>query len=282
VSPFAATDVVLFLHPGAMGSRMAGCCRGAGRRLWVTSGRSAETKARAAAEGLDAVADLERGVAEADVVISVCPPSAAESVAGQVAATGFAGVYVDANAIAPATTRRIGQRFDRFVDGGIIGPPPAEPGSTRLYLSGDRSTAESIAALWAGSELTAEVLDGDVGAASALKMAYAAWTKGSAALLATIVAGAEAMGVGDDLGREWERSQPGLNERVTRTAAGVGPKAWRFAGEMQEIAASFADVGLPAGFWEAAAETYCRLAPLRDADTSTVDTLVSLLRAEPS
>lgn len=233
---------------------------------------------RAAVEGLQAVDNLQHAVAQAGVVVSVCPPSAAESVADQVATAGFGGVYVDANAIAPATARRIGERFDRFVDGGIIGPPPVEPGSTRLYLSGRDSDPSDVAGLWAGSELDVRVLDGEAGSASALKMVYAAWTKGSAALLATIVAGAEAMDVGDELDREWELSQPGLDERVMRTAAGVGPKAWRFAGEMTEIASSFAEVGLPAGFWEAAAETYERLAPLRDRDLPTVDELIALLR----
>lgn len=276
-----ATDV-LFLHPGAMGSRLGGSCRGADRRLWLSAGRTDATVVRAESEGLEAVDNLERAIAEAGVVVSVCPPSAAASVADQVAAAGFDGVYVDANAVAPATARRIGERFDRFVDGGIIGPPPVEPGSTRMYLSGRSSDTDGVAALWAGSELDVRVLDGEAGAASALKMVYAAWTKGSAALLATIVAGAEAMGVGDDLAREWELSQPGLDERVTRTAAGIGPKAWRFAGEMTEIASSFDAVGLPAGFWEAAAETYERLAPLRNLDPSTVADLIGLLRSDRS
>ncbi|MDH4276761.1 MAG: DUF1932 domain-containing protein [Acidimicrobiia bacterium] len=273
---------VLFLHPGAMGARLAGSCRGAGRRLWLPDSRSDATTARAEREGLEAVETLGAAVARADIVVSICPPSAADSVADHVASAGFDGVYVDANAIAPTKARRIGRRFDRFIDGGIIGPPPTEPGTTRLYLSGRGDDPHDVAALWSGSELDARVIDGDIGAASALKMTYAAWTKGSAALLATIVAGADAMGVGDDLEREWDLSQPGLGERVQRTAAAVGPKAWRFTGEMTEIASTFADIGLPAGFWTAAAETYGRLAPLKEVDESTVDALVELLRSESS
>ncbi len=280
MSPVGAPDV-LFLHPGAMGARVAGACRGAGRRLWVSADRSVATAERAAAEGLEAVADLESGLDVADVVVSVCPPSAAESMADRVAAAGFDGLYVDVNAVAPATARRIGHRFNRFVDGGIVGPPPTETGSTRLYLSGDGGYADELAALWTGSELDVRVIDGGAGAASSLKMVYAAWTKGSAALLTTIVAGADALGVGDDLGREWDLSQAGLNDRVARTAAGVAPKAWRFAGEMTEIASTFADIGLPDGFWEAAAETYHRIAPLRDEETATVEALVALLQSDP-
>lgn len=265
-----------------MGSRLAASCRHAERRLWLPEGRSGDTGARAQAEGLEPVDDLVDAVAEVEIVVSVCPPSAAEAVADQVASAGFDGIYVDANAIAPTTTRRIGRRFTRFVDGGIIGPPPTRSGSTRLYLSGDRRLAEDVAALWAGSELDVRVIDGDVGSASALKMSYAAWTKGSAALLATVVAGAEAMDVGADLAREWKLSQPGLDERVTRMAEGVGPKAWRFAGEMREIASTFSAAGLPNGFWTAAAEAYDRLAPLRDVDRPDVDILVDLLRSEPT
>jgi len=273
---------VLFLHPGAMGSRVGGTCRGAGRRLWLSDGRSAATATRAEAEGLESVADIDTAVEAADIVVSVCPPSAAEHVAEQVAGAGFDGVYLDANAVAPATAIRIGRRFDRFLDGGIIGGPPTEAGTTRLYLSGrvsDGSVVADVASLWSGSELDVRVIDGDVGAASALKMVYAAWTKGSAALLATIVAGADAMGVGEDLSREWDISQAGLNDRMARTAVAVVPKALRFAGEMTEIAAAFTDAGLPAGFWEAAAEAYDRLAPLRDLDSSSVEELIAHMRS---
>lgn len=277
-----AGATVLFLHPGAMGSRLAGACRGADRRLWLPGGRSAATSERADSEGLEPVDALDDAVASADVVVSICPPAAAESVAELVATARFGGVYVDANAVAPSTVHRIGQRFEHFVDGGIIGPPPIEAGSTRLYLSGAGSGARHVASLWAGSELDARVIDGEAGAASALKMAYAAWTKGSAALLSTIVAGAAAMGVGDDLRREWDLSQPGLNGRVDRMVAGVGPKAWRFAGEMEEIASSFAAVGMPAGFWSAAGEVYERLAPLRETGTPTIDALITLLGFETS
>ncbi len=188
-------------------------------------------------------------------------------VARLVAGARFGGLYVDANAVAPATAREVGEIVGAagadFVDGGIIGPPPREPGATRLYLAGPR--AGEVAALFKGSALEAIVLPGAVGTASALKMAYAAWTKGSSALLLAVRALAIREGVDDALRAEWERSQPGLGPRSEGALAGNARKAWRFVGEMEEIAATFAAAGLPAGFHEACAAIYDRLGPYKDA-----------------
>ena len=131
--------------------------------------------------------------------------------------------------------------------------------------------ANAVAALWAGSTLDTRVLDGEIGSASALKVAYAGWTKGSTALLLGIRAYAEANGLGDDLVAEWETSIPGLADRVERTAGRIGRKAWRFEGEMAEISAAMEDVGLPGGFHDAAREIYARLADLKTSDGDTVD-----------
>lgn len=256
-----------FLHPGAMGSSVAAACSGA--TYWISAGRSAATHERAAAAGLVDLGSLDELVAVCDTVVSICPPSEALSVAESVASSGFDGVYVDANAISPTTTRRIGEMFDRFVDGGIVGPPPARAGTTRMYLSGDEATA--LAERWAGSMLDVRPIAGGTGAASALKMLYAGWTKGTAALLLALDAAADAYGVTVDLRAEWALSIPDLPERATRTAAGVAPKAWRIEGEMHEIASTLQAAGLPPGFHEAAAEIYRRLAELRD-ETGAVGT----------
>ena len=250
-----------FLHPGAMGASVAGACLGT--RLWASEGRSDATRVRAEAAGLDEVGSLAEMVDAADVIVSVCPPAAALDQARAVAEAGFGGVYVDANAVSPATARAIGGLFERPVDGGIIGPP-VRAGATRLYLSGDE--AASVAQRWAGSDLEVRVVDGPVGAASAVKMAFAAWTKGTSALLIAIRALAESEGVTDDIVGEWQTSMPDLLARADLTASGVGPKAWRFAGEMEEIAATFAANDLPSGFHLAAAETYERLAGFKNRD----------------
>jgi Domain of unknown function (DUF1932) len=149
------------------------------------------------------------------------------------------------------------------VDGGIIGTPP-QPGDCpgpRLYLAGE--AAPQVAALFAGTPVGTELVDGGVGAASAVKMAYAAWTKGTSALLLTARALARAERVEGMLLAEWGLSQPGLSRRVEQAATAAASKGWRWDPEMTEIATAMADAGLPDGFHTAAAEVY-RCSPRAD------------------
>jgi 3-hydroxyisobutyrate dehydrogenase-like beta-hydroxyacid dehydrogenase len=256
------------LHPGEMGSVVGECLRAGGTRVvWPSTGRSEASRRRARAAGLDDLGTLAAVIAASDVVLSVCPPRSATEVARLVAAERFRGLYVDANAIAPGTARRVGEIVAaagaELVDGGIIGPPPRKSGTTRLYLAGPR--AGEVAGLFKGSALEAVAMPGDVGTASALKMAYAAWTKGSSALLIAVRALAIEEGVDGALRAEWERSQPGLGARSESAVAANAQKAWRFVGEMEEIAATFTGAGLPAGFHEACAAIYRRLDRYKDA-----------------
>ena len=275
---------VLLLHPGEMGASVGAALVAAGHEVaWVSAGRGEATRRRAGRAGLRAADTLAKGVEGAEVLISVCPPEAAEEVARRVERAGFQGLYVDGNAVAPATAGRIAGRLgNRYVDGGIIGPPAWQVGSTRLYLSGER--AGEVAALFQGSLLDARVIGGGsgaaaAGAASALKMCYAAFTKGSSALLLGVRALAERSGVSADLLAEWDLSQPDLPARSAAAARSTSPKAWRFEGEMREIAATFADAGLPAGFHEAAAELYARMADLKDTAATGGADIDTVLRA---
>jgi len=247
-------DVVGLLHPGEMGAAIGAVLRQRGIDvLWASDGRSGETAARAKAAGLrdaESIPALARG---ADVILSVCPPHAARDVASAVG--DFDGVYVDANAVAPATVRGIGAGFERFVDGGIVGPPPGDS-PTRLYLSGRE--AQRIVDLFAATNVDARVVSGEVGAASGVKATYAAWSKGSAALLLAIRDVALAEGVADMLFAEWRESIPGLEERLAGAERSAGAKGWRWVGEMEEIAAAFAAAGAPDGFHRAAAEVFRR------------------------
>src|SRR5262249_11958931 len=188
------------------------------------------------------------------ILLSVCPPHAAIEVAR--ATAGFEGLYVDANAVSPDTAREIGSLHPRFVDSGIVGPPPHQPGTTRLYLSGRE--AETIAALFAGTNVDAKVISGEPGAASALKAAYAGWTKGSAALLLTIRELARAEGIENALAEEWRLSLPELEEQLAGAERSARRKGWRWIGEMEEIAHSMAAHDLPAGFHNAAADVFRR------------------------
>jgi hypothetical protein len=274
--------IVAVLHPGAMGSSVGAALAGRARAVCALDGRSAATRARAAADGLEDLGDEATLAREADVLISVCPPHAAGELAARVTALGFRGCYVDANAVAPETARRIAAVVEAvgadFVDGGIVGPPARHRGLTRLWLSGSR--APEIAALFTDSALETALLDDRPGSASALKMAFAAWTKGTTALLAAIRALADAEGVSDGLFEQWRILLPELAEGSDARIAGTLPKAWRFVGEMEEIARTFADRGLPDGFHLAAAEVYDRMARARAAGEDTVEATLARLPEE--
>jgi 3-hydroxyisobutyrate dehydrogenase-like beta-hydroxyacid dehydrogenase len=270
------------LHPGAMGSSVGAAARQNGARvLWCSSGRSPETERRANADGLCAVPRLEELVCAADTIVSVCPPDAALELAQRVAEQGFRGLYVDANAVSRQTARAIAERIERagasFVDGGILGPPARAGSTTLLCLSGAR--APDVAALFRGSLLEPNVIGAEPGQASALKMAFAAWTKGSTALLCAVRALAEVEGVGAALLASWARLSPELELRSEQAALGAASKAWRWVGEMNEIAASFAAARLPSGFHEAAADIYARLAPFKS-EPASMSALLAALAAQ--
>ena len=257
-----AKKIGLF-HPGALGPAVGQAKKMSGHEvLWLTSGRSVETRERAAQAELAGVDTLAEFVRESEAIVSVCPPAHALSIARSVTAAGFTGCYLDANAVAPHTAEAIADELgDGHVDGGIIGLPPTQPGQSRIYLSGPMA---SVAREWfAGGYFEVHVIGGDRVSASALKMCYAAYTKGISALILATRALAEANGVSDALLQEWSVSQPGLTERSEAIARGTGAKAWRFVAEMHDIASTFAQAGLPNGFHEAAAEIYQRMSPLR-------------------
>ncbi|MYD10471.1 MAG: NAD(P)-dependent oxidoreductase [Chloroflexi bacterium] len=257
------------LNPGAMGASIAASARAAGHEVvWASAGRSAATQQRAAENDLRAVETLAELCAACEVIVCVCPPHAAEAVADAVISAGFDGLYCEGNAISPQKAQAIGARMSAagidFVDGSIVGPPAWQAGSTRFYLSGP--SAGQVAALFAGTLTEAIAIGDEIGKASALKMTFAALTKGSTALLAAIYGVSENLGVRAELEREWGmRSAEAVAQRRDQVR-GVTAKAWRFAGEMQEIAATFELAGMPPGFFEAAYEVYTRMADFKDAD----------------
>lgn len=265
------------LHPGQMGVTVgAALLHNAHEVLWVPQGRSSASHQRAEGAGFTSCQSLAELVQASDAVISVCPPSAATEVASQVAQLGFAGLYLDANAIAPQTAVALGSGFaDRYIDAGLIGPPALKSGTTRLYLSGPH--AADAAAWFAEGALQAVAMDTPIGSASALKMSYAGYTKGLSALLLATQALAESYDVADWLAAEWGQSLPGTEDRVARAAAGSAPKAWRFAGEMREIAATYAAADLPSDFHQGAAQLYDRLAPLKDQTKLSTEQVMAIL-----
>jgi len=258
------------LHPGEMGISIAASAKNSGCEVyWVSEGRRQPTRERAAQFGLQDARTLTKLCEECPIIISVCPPHAAESLANDVVAAGFTGVFVDANAIAPQRTLKIGETMSRrgvtFVDGGIIGFPAWRPGTTRLYLAGPR--AGEVAACFSAGPLDTKVMGATIGKASALKMCYAANTKGTVALLAAIVGAAETLGVREELFAQWKHDDAALPEQVQKRIQANTPKAWRFVAEMEEISRTFSEAGVPGEFHAAAANIYQRLARFKDSGT---------------
>jgi 3-hydroxyisobutyrate dehydrogenase-like beta-hydroxyacid dehydrogenase len=271
------------LHPGEMGISIAAAAIASGHQVhWLSAGRSERTCVRAQRYNLIEIDSISQFCQTCETIISVCPPHAAEQVAGSVIQAGFAGLYLDANAISPQHVTQIGERLEashiRFVDGGIIGGPAWTPKETWLYLSGEHAGA--IAACFSNGPLQVKIIGQEIGKASALKMCYAAYTKGTTALLSGILAAAESLGVREDLYQQWAMDNTDFSEQANRRVARVTAKAWRFEGEMGEIAATFRAAGLPDGFHLAAAEIYHRLAGFKDSqETPPLNEVLNALLA---
>lgn len=206
-------ETVGILHPGEMGVSVAVSAQNSGHTvLWVSEGRSSQTRQRARDHALVDAGSLAELCQTCSILVSICPPHAAEEVARQVLAQAYQGLYADINAISPQRALRISQAMSQrgitFVDGGVIGGPAWAVGTTWLYLSG--SQAQRVANCFSAGPLQTEVLGEIPGQASAMKMCYAAHTKGMTALLCAILATAEELGVRESLERQWSRDGSGL------------------------------------------------------------------------
>lgn len=260
--------VVGVISPGAMGSAFGRLWTEGGSRVVITlAGRSSRTADLAARAGLEVLPDLDAVVAAAEVIVSIVPPSAATSVANDVAAAagrvGARPLVADLNAISPESVRSIERtlrdaRLD-LVDGSISGPPPSRPG-TRLYLSGPR--AGELAAL-PQPGITVRNLGADVGAASALKMCTASVYKGITALVVQALGTASRFGVTRDVLEDLTDSFPELFSDVPRWLAVSASKAARYVDEMREIAATQASAGFSPELFEAMAIVWARVSETR-------------------
>jgi 3-hydroxyisobutyrate dehydrogenase-like beta-hydroxyacid dehydrogenase len=255
-------DSIAILMPGDMGSGVGRALREHGLDV-VTSlaGRSDRSRGLAAAAGMRDAGRLQDTVVAADLVLSILPPAQAvaqaEAVAAAMAATGARPVYVDCNAVSPATARKVGAIIAGagapFLDCGIIGLPPGKSPETRFHVAGpDTAPMRRLH----GKGISVIPMGPEIGRASALKMVYAGLTKGTWTLHTALLLGAWRMGVYDELIAEYENSQgaalKAMRDRVPRLPTDAG----RWVGEMEEIAASLADAGVPSGFHEAAAEIF--------------------------
>ena len=258
-------ETIAIIAPGEMGSATGRRLREQGARVVTTlRGRSAASAARAERAGFAVIDDPAQLVEEATVVLSIVPPGEAtglaERLAPVLAAARVKPVFVDCNAVSPATAERIAGIIAasgaRFIDAGIIGPPPAPNARTVFYASG--RDAPALAPL-RDLGLDIRLLDAPVGAASALKMSYAALTKGITALGAAVALGAARGGTTDALLQELRESQPALLPYLARLPS-MFPKAYRWVAEMEEIAAFLAGDPSAQQIYAATARLYQRLA----------------------
>jgi 3-hydroxyisobutyrate dehydrogenase-like beta-hydroxyacid dehydrogenase len=258
--------VVAMMHPGQMGAALAAQARRTGAQvLWCPAGRSAATAERAEAAGLTALPELGDVLAAAEIVLSVCPPEFAEDIAMRVAGHGYEGIFVEANAISPRRSQRIAERFAAagsvvgaaMVDGAIIGPPPRDGATARVYLAGEDRSVGAIEAIFLDTDVEVVALGDEIGAASALKMAFAGFNKISHVLSAISHALAARHQVTEQLIAEAERLTHAPLARPN-SLPGTAARAWRWAPEMDEIADTLGAAGLPPDMARAAASVLAR------------------------
>lgn len=276
---------VTVLHPGTMGAAItAELVAGGHEALTATMGRSENTWLRAREAGAAACDSLAEALSRSAVVLSVCPPQAAEDVAAAVAAHGFEGVYVDVNAISPQRVRRIADETrpgSAVVDGAVFGQPPGEGRATRLYLAGADSAVELVASLFTDSALRVCRVGDTLGSASALKMAFSSYQKAARTLVGVAHALADAHGVGDQLTAEAEVMISAILSDPEYLPS-VAARAWRWAPEMEEVADTLRAADLPTDMAEATARVLAYWEQDKDQfDLPVVHTL-SQLRSEKS
>ena len=255
-------STVGILSPGDMGHTVGNVLRENGLRvITCLTGRSQRTQQLAEKAGIVNVPTYSQFVTEADLILSIMVPAQAMSAASAVAETlqqvDTTLTYTDCNAIAPQTVRKLGDIITSaggtFVDASIIGPPPRTPGATRFYASGPDLDLFSELNNYG---LDVRALGAEIGLASAIKMCYASLTKGLTALCTELLTAASVLGVSEALTAEFQLSQSALFERMERGLPSMPPKARRWIGEMEEISATFAHVGLTPNILTGAADMY--------------------------
>jgi putative dehydrogenase len=283
------TPVVAIIAPGMMGAAVGKRLVDNGVKVLTSlTGRSDETAARAKAAGMAAASDEE--IAGTDFILSILPPGDALALAERfqpaLKASNSKPVYVECNAINPATVERVAAAIAPtdcpFVDAGIIGSPPGPApagadkvaGSPRFYASGP--AAPRFAAL-RDYGLDVRVLDGAISAASALKMSYAGITKGTQAIGAAMMLAATRAGSADALLAELQSSQKEMFAWFKRGLTLMPPKAYRWIAEMHEIAGFVGEDPTARELYEGAAHFYERIAEDFDGDKTDVAALTKFL-----
>ena len=269
---------IAILSPGEMGHSVGRCLLADGFDVATClTGRSERTRTLTAAAGIRDEPDLDELVRNTDLILAILVPDRARALAGQVAEvmkrTGSSPAYADCNAISPDSAREIDRVVTaaggRFIDAGIIGGPPGADEQTRFYASGPH---EAILTQLDGHGILVRPLGGEVGRASGIKMCYASVTKGTSALHAAALTAAEVMGLGEELLAEFAESQ-GQRLKAMSGVNSLSAKAFRWIGEMREIAATYERAGVSPGFHKGAEHIFRLIAesPIGHERPETVD-----------
>ena len=270
-------ETVAILSPGDMGHTVGRVLVEHGLRvITCLKGRSQRTQVLAGDAGILDVSTLQKLVDEADIILSILVPSQAISVAERVSKaiikTQTTTLYADCNAISPKTTCRISEIVTNaganYLDGSIIGPPPRSKGLTRFYVSGP---GLDLFIKLNQFGLDIRPLGDEIGRASAIKMCYAALTKGLSALCIELLTASKLLEISEPLASEFQLSQPSLYKRMEQTIPGLPSKSRRWVGEMKEIAATFAEVGLTPKILDGAADMFQFVGDTRLADLQPED-----------
>jgi len=260
-----SVETVGVMSPGDMGSGVGGVLKKNGLKvITALEGRSDESKRRAFEQGFEDVGSLDELVIQSDIVLSILVPSEALSFAQNISKvivhTDAKLVLADCNAVSPSTGAQIGKEITnaggKFIDAGIIGGSPRTGAVPRIYACGEHA---NILGELDGKGISVPIMNGPIGSASGLKMVYAALTKGTAALYASTLMTAKSLDLYEDLVNELEQSQASTLTGMD-TLKTVSTKAFRWIGEMDEIAATFGDAGTTSKIHEGASETFQTIA----------------------
>ncbi|HTV88214.1 MAG TPA: DUF1932 domain-containing protein [Stellaceae bacterium] len=275
--------VVAIIAQGGMGAGIGGRLHESGASVrTLLSGRSVRSAERARAAGMQAAADERALLDGADFFLSILPPDEAENLARRLvpALTALAKkpVYVDCNAVSPQTAQRVAAIVApsgaAFVDAGIIGGPPRPGYSPHIYAAGPAVAQSAVLRDWG---IDWRPIEGPVGAASGLKMSYAGITKGTTAIAAAMLLGAARFGCGEALIAELSASQPDMLKRMRSNIPRMYDKAYRWVGEMQEIA-DFLDANPPSSeIYRAIARLYEFLAAAEAEEPPGADNAINTL-----
>jgi 3-hydroxyisobutyrate dehydrogenase-like beta-hydroxyacid dehydrogenase len=229
--------------------------------LTCLEGRSERTRMLARKAGIKAVPNYEDLVRETDMILSILVPGEAENAARTVAralrGAGEAILYVDCNAISPATSQKIEEIItgagSKYVDASIIGPPPRREGTTKFYASGQ--DVEAFEAL-ADFGLDVRRLGSEIGLGKGIKMAYGALTKGLTAISTQLLIAAWRMGLFDALVALFEDTQAEQYRRMRRAVPSMPHRSRRWVSEMEEISRTFEALGMTPQIYQGIAELY--------------------------